>query len=42
MNPSSKQWLFAVFFEGREEREGGRGDWDFKKNFCNVKLRALM
>jgi len=38
VNPSSKQWLFAVFFEGREER----GDWDFKKDFCNVKLKALM
>jgi hypothetical protein len=24
-NPSSKQWLFAVFFEGREDREGGEG-----------------
>ncbi len=25
----------------KTEREG-RGDWDFKKDFCNVKLKALL
>jgi hypothetical protein len=34
VDPSSKQWLFAVFFEGREEREGGGGTGTLRKTFA--------